>query len=157
MHVGRSGWCLKLVHFVHKTVEVHEAQGEVNKAQVEVYKAQVEVHKAEVEVHTGKVEVPKGQVEVPESQVELHGAFCRPTSVICMTLPTSSSMSEAAEPRATQVRPSPRTVEVCIHGLVLLDLLSVAVLNPHAEVSTGRRAVPVVCSHKLCPQDSRGT
>ena len=94
-------WSYACISFVHRTVEVHEAEVEVNKAQLEVYKAQVEVHKAEVEVHTGKVEVPKGQVEVHEPQVELHGAFCRPTSVICTALPTFSSMSETSGTRGT--------------------------------------------------------
>ena len=92
-------WSYACISFVHRTVEVHEAQVEVNKAHVEVYKVQVEVHKAEVEVHTGQVEVPKGQVEVHEPQVELHGAFCRPTSVICTALPTFSSMSETSATR----------------------------------------------------------
>ncbi len=36
-----------------------------------------------------------------------------------------------------------------IQGLVRLDLLSVAVLNPRVGVSTGRRAVLVVCLHKV--------
>ena len=61
---------------------------------------------------------------------------------------------EPAKTRGTQVTASQNTVEVSIHGLVLLDLLSVAVLILHVEVTQGRRAMLTVGLRKLCPKDS---
>ena len=60
-------------------------------------------------------------MEVHEAQFEVLRAVLNP-------MLRYIGWPELAATRAPQVTPSRKTVEVCIHGLVLLDLLSVAVL-----------------------------
>ena len=52
-----------------------------------------------------------------------------PPSAICTALPTLSRPSRITVPHGNQVSSSPKVVYLCRHGLVLLDLLPVAVLK----------------------------
>ena len=67
-------------------------------------------------------------MEVRRAQVEVHKVQAEAQSMISKALPRYPGASQTSGTRGNQVTSGRKTIYAPIHGLVLLDLLSVAVL-----------------------------